>query len=149
MGQSESRAALDVLPIITQVLTSAERPRMYKFVSESFSKGEASRCIVSLIGLPKGNAVSAFDWLKVKVSRRSLGSSAQTTHFIDVKMTESKVSRYGRKMLIPAVLHLREPLTNIRTHTHTYTGGTHSNFLFIELYFELWIGPVVTKTWLS
>ena len=124
MGQSESRAALDVLPIITQVLTSAERPRMYKFVSESFSKGEASRCIVSLIGLPKGNAVSAFDWLRVKVSRRSLGSSAQTTHFIDVKMTESKVSRYGRKMLIPAVLHLREPLTNIRTHTHTPVAHT-------------------------
>jgi hypothetical protein len=33
-------------------VVSAERPRMYKFVSDSFSKGDASRCIVSLIGLP-------------------------------------------------------------------------------------------------
>ena len=68
------------------VLTSAERPRMYKFVSDSFSKGDASRCIVSLIGLPEQNA--GLQTLPCAFFKFFPYFILPTTHFIDVKMTE-------------------------------------------------------------
>ena len=63
---------------------------MYKFVSDSFSNGDVSRCIVSLIGLPEHLEFFSKFYFELfsTLGLLSFFMCAVTTHFIDVKMTE-------------------------------------------------------------